>query len=162
MKIIILYVFFLKDFSESRRSSFRAHDTIELLRLYDAPGSSRCFPSPFSAHICFEYKDILLISRAPVPSAVSTSMRVGHHLLLAAVGSLLRHDADPLVPQHPHREHGDAAAVYKLHRLDSQHSGDYIVHVVLAADHRHQTVTRTAHEHQTCKGKLDYRIYKDN
>ena len=80
-------------------------------------------------------------------------------LLLAAVRPLLRHHADPLVPQHLRSadqsevstrsrdrssppitahldaEHGDAAAVDEAHGLHRQHRRDDVVRVVLAAAH---------------------------
>ena len=51
-------------------------------------------------------------------------------LLLAAVWSLLRHNADALVSQHLDAEHRDPASVDKPHRLHSQHSGDDVICVV--------------------------------
>ena len=70
------------------------------------------------------------------------------HLFLGAIRPLLRHDADPLVPEHPDGEDGDPAAVDELHGLDGQHGGDDVVGVVLPPRHLHEAVAAAADEHQ--------------
>lgn len=70
------------------------------------------------------------------------------YFFFPAVRALLSHDTDPLIPQHAHREDCNATAVDELHRLHGQHGGDDVVHVVLAARHRHQPIAAAAHEHQ--------------
>ena len=64
-------------------------------------------------------------------------------LLLAAVRSLLGHNADALVSQHLDAEHRDPASVDKPHGLHSQHSGDDVICVVFPpTEHKYrQNVT---------------------
>ncbi len=68
-------------------------------------------------------------------------------VLLGHSRLLLRHDADPLVPQHSGGEDGDSPAVDELHGFDGQHRRDQVVRAVLPTRHRHQSRPRTDYEH---------------